>query len=72
MLFLLSKSLADHLSTVLSQGQAKRLEGVTPASLACLMKYVRNGAARRAAADLEASTSAAAAIEAGSQAPLGL
>ncbi|GAA5992018.1 hypothetical protein JCM10908_000702 [Rhodotorula pacifica] len=29
-------------------GQAKRLEGVTPASLACLMRYVRNGAARRA------------------------
>ncbi|GAA5961269.1 hypothetical protein JCM3765_002892 [Sporobolomyces pararoseus] len=29
-------------------GQAKRLEGVTPASLATLMKYVRNGAANRA------------------------
>ncbi|GAA5838622.1 hypothetical protein JCM5353_001217 [Sporobolomyces roseus] len=34
-------------------GQAKRLEGVTPASLATLMKYVRNGAARRA--EFEAS-----------------
>lgn len=43
------------LSNVLcSQGQAKRLEGVTPASLACLMKYVRNGAARRA--ELDAAT----------------
>lgn len=31
-----------------SQGQAKRLEGVTPASLASLMKYVRNRAARKA------------------------
>lgn len=30
------------------QGQAKRLEGVTPASLASLMKYVRNRAARKA------------------------
>ncbi|GAA5919157.1 hypothetical protein JCM1841_002477 [Sporobolomyces salmonicolor] len=39
-------------------GQAKRLEGVTPASLACLMKYVRNGAARRA--ELEAAAAAAA------------
>ncbi|GAA5885528.1 hypothetical protein JCM16303_002245 [Sporobolomyces ruberrimus] len=29
-------------------GQAKRLEGVTPSSLATLMKYVRNGAAKRA------------------------
>ncbi|BGO99314.1 Mitochondrial translation optimization protein 1 [Rhodotorula toruloides] len=29
-------------------GQAKRLEGVTPASLASLMKYVRNRAARKA------------------------
>ncbi|GAA5925286.1 hypothetical protein JCM10213_008751 [Rhodosporidiobolus nylandii] len=36
-------------------GQAKRLEGVTPASLACLMKHVRNGAARRAAVELEAA-----------------
>ncbi|GAA5972199.1 hypothetical protein JCM11641_002354 [Rhodosporidiobolus odoratus] len=52
-------------------GQAKRLEGVTPASLACLMKYVRNGAARRAAAGLEASTTGSAALETGS-APLGL
>ncbi|GAA5857123.1 hypothetical protein JCM8547_007973 [Rhodosporidiobolus lusitaniae] len=47
-------------------GQAKRLEGVTPASLACLMKYVRNGAARRAAVDLEAATTNAAAVETGS------
>ncbi|GAA6058743.1 hypothetical protein JCM10212_003431 [Sporobolomyces blumeae] len=37
-------------------GQAKRLEGVTPASLATLMKYVRNGAARRA--ELGASAAA--------------
>ncbi|GAA5923535.1 tRNA modification protein MTO1 [Sporobolomyces koalae] len=36
-------------------GQAKRLEGVTPASLATLMKYVRNGAMRRA--ELAASAS---------------
>ncbi|GAA6039032.1 hypothetical protein JCM8097_000164 [Rhodosporidiobolus ruineniae] len=36
-------------------GQAKRLEGVTPASLACLMKYVRNSAARRAALELESA-----------------
>ncbi|GAA5898713.1 hypothetical protein JCM6882_000905 [Rhodosporidiobolus microsporus] len=54
-------------------GQAKRLEGVTPASLACLMKYVRNGAARRAAADLAGVTTTAAAIETGGKAvPLGL
>ncbi|GAA5932481.1 hypothetical protein JCM3775_005931 [Rhodotorula graminis] len=42
-------------------GQAKRLEGVTPASLACLMKYVRNGAARRAEIDAAALASSSAA-----------
>ncbi|GAA6004495.1 hypothetical protein JCM10207_000753 [Rhodosporidiobolus poonsookiae] len=53
-------------------GQAKRLEGVTPASLACLMKYVRNSAARRAAADAVLATSSAAKIETGNAVPLGL
>ncbi|BGP52826.1 Mitochondrial Translation Optimization [Rhodotorula sphaerocarpa] len=44
-------------------GQAKRLEGVTPASLACLMRYVRNGAARRA----EATSAASALATSGSE-----
>ncbi|GJN91511.1 hypothetical protein Rhopal_004534-T1 [Rhodotorula paludigena] len=54
-------------------GQAKRLEGVTPASLACLMKYVRNSAARRAELDAAAATALAgsAAVEVGA-ARLGL
>ncbi|GAA5827039.1 hypothetical protein JCM11251_002217 [Rhodosporidiobolus azoricus] len=54
-------------------GQAKRLEGVTPASLACLMKYVRNGAARRAAASSAAVAADADVLpSSSSSAPLGL
>ncbi|GAA5913175.1 hypothetical protein JCM8208_001691 [Rhodotorula glutinis] len=51
-------------------GQAKRLEGVTPASLACLMKYVRNGAARRA--ELDAAALASSSSTDGTSARLGL
>lgn len=68
-----SSHAADGSALARSQGQAKRLEGVTPASLACLMKYVRNSAARRAELDAAAATALAgsAAVEVGA-ARLGL
>jgi hypothetical protein len=47
-LFLLGLPRSRSLTSARLQGQAKRLEGVTPASLASLMKYVRNRAARKA------------------------